>query len=127
MGTAFDDLVQLFFSSTSFLTNNINRTPCLAALFTFFALLAIFAASLGLLGLASYVLQRTKEIGIRKSAGRNHGWFGDPFIKRLFETGISRLFGRFHWPISLWKNGWPILPTILLSAGGYLCWRVWWQ
>ena len=40
------------------------------SLFTFFALLAVFVASLGLFGLSSYeVLQRTKEIGIRKVLG----------------------------------------------------------
>jgi putative ABC transport system permease protein len=39
-------------------------------LFLYFAMLAIFISCLGLLGLASYsTLQRTKEIGIRKTLG----------------------------------------------------------
>lgn len=42
----------------------------LAQLFMYLALLAIFIASIGLLGLASYLAeQRTKEIGIRKVLG----------------------------------------------------------
>ena len=42
----------------------------LGKLFTFFALLAIFVACLGLFGLASYSAeQRTKEIGVRKVMG----------------------------------------------------------
>ncbi len=42
----------------------------LGALFIYLTLFAIFIASLGLLGLASYTAeQRTKEIGIRKSMG----------------------------------------------------------
>jgi putative ABC transport system permease protein len=41
-------------------------------LFTIFATLAIFIASLGLLGLATFIAeQRTKEIGIRKVLGAN--------------------------------------------------------
>lgn len=42
----------------------------LARLFTFFAVIAIFVACLGLFGLASYSAeQRTKEIGVRKVMG----------------------------------------------------------
>jgi putative ABC transport system permease protein len=58
----------------SFLANDLNtlyrveqRT---GQLFAFFSLLAVFIASLGLFGLASYTAeQRTKEIGIRKILG----------------------------------------------------------
>jgi putative ABC transport system permease protein len=42
----------------------------LAALFTFFAMLAVFIACLGLFGMAAFTTeQRTKEIGIRKVLG----------------------------------------------------------
>ncbi|MEO1517734.1 MAG: ABC transporter permease [Bacteroidota bacterium] len=43
-----------------------------AKIFTLFSLLMIFVASLGLLGLASFIAQqRTKEVGIRKILGAN--------------------------------------------------------
>jgi putative ABC transport system permease protein len=43
-------------------------------IFTMFTILAIFIASLGLFGLASYMVeQRTKEIGIRKVFGADEG------------------------------------------------------
>jgi len=43
-------------------------------IFTFFTLLAIFIACLGLFGLASYTVERrTKEIGVRKVMGSSEG------------------------------------------------------
>ena len=49
------------------LYNNENKT---AAVFNVFAVLTIFIAALGLLGLASFsAAQRTKEVGIRKAMG----------------------------------------------------------
>jgi putative ABC transport system permease protein len=45
-----------------------------AAVFSIFAILAIFIASMGLLGLASFsAAQRTKEVGIRKAMGASIG------------------------------------------------------
>ncbi len=59
-----------YFFLDEFFDQQYKTDSMFGQLFTFFALLAIFVASLGLFGLASYdVLQRTKEIGIRKVLG----------------------------------------------------------
>ena len=59
-----------YFFLDEFFNKQYKTDSMFGKLFTFFALLAIFVASLGLFGLASYdVLQRTKEIGIRKVLG----------------------------------------------------------
>ena len=59
-----------YFFLDEFFNRQYKSDAMFGQLFTFFALLAIFVASLGLFGLASYdVLQRTKEIGIRKVLG----------------------------------------------------------
>jgi putative ABC transport system permease protein len=64
-----DDPFNYFFLD-QFFDQQYQSDTMFGQLFTFFALLAIFVASLGLFGLASYdVLQRTKEIGIRKVLG----------------------------------------------------------
>ncbi len=53
------------------LYNNDEKT---ATVFSIFSVLAIFIASLGLLGLASFsAAQRTKEVGIRKAMGASIG------------------------------------------------------
>jgi putative ABC transport system permease protein len=50
--------------------NLYNKEKRLAHIFTFFCLLAIFIACLGIFGLAAFTAeQRTKEIGIRKVMG----------------------------------------------------------
>ncbi|MDX1284958.1 MAG: FtsX-like permease family protein, partial [Draconibacterium sp.] len=50
--------------------NLYNKEKRLAHIFTFFTLLAIFIACLGIFGLAAFTAeQRTKEIGIRKAMG----------------------------------------------------------
>jgi putative ABC transport system permease protein len=70
-----------------------------AAMLTFFALLAIFVACLGVLGLASYTTaRRTKEIGIRKTHGASV-WH----IVKLFagEFGVLVLAANaIAWPVA---------------------------
>jgi len=64
-----DDPFQYFFLD-EFFNEQYRSETLFGRLFSFFSLLAIFVASLGLFGLSSYdVLQRTKEIGIRKVLG----------------------------------------------------------
>ena len=70
-----------------------------AAMLTFFAVLAIFVACLGVLGLASYTTaRRTKEIGIRKTHGASV-WH----IVKLFagEFGVLVLVANvIAWPLA---------------------------
>ncbi len=64
-GNAFD-----YFFLDNFFDHQYQAEIRFNRLFTFFALLVLFVAGLGLFGLASYTtLQRTKEIGIRKVLG----------------------------------------------------------
>ncbi len=59
-------------------------------IFGVFAMLAIFIACMGLLGLAMYVIRlRTKEIGIRESAGCIDTGPGRPAFERLPEAGTG--------------------------------------
>jgi putative ABC transport system permease protein len=59
-----------YFFLDQFFNRQYERDNRFGQVFTIFTILAIFIASLGLLGLASFMaLQRTKEIGIRKVLG----------------------------------------------------------
>ena len=59
-----------YFFLDQFFNRQYQRDDRLGQVFTLFTMLAIFIASLGLLGLASFMAaQRTKEIGIRKVLG----------------------------------------------------------
>jgi putative ABC transport system permease protein len=54
-------------------------------IFTAFACIAIFIASLGLFGLSAFAItQRIKEIGVRKVLGANVSGIVTFVIKRLF-------------------------------------------
>jgi putative ABC transport system permease protein len=66
---------------------------------TFFSLLALFIASLGLFGLASYTAeQRTKEIGIRKVLGSSV--LGVVFLLSKEFTTLVVLANVLAWPIA---------------------------
>jgi putative ABC transport system permease protein len=78
----------------------------LGKLCLYLALLAIFIASIGLLGLSSFLAeQRIKEIGVRKAMGDT-----TPGIVRLFATEFVRwviLSGMIAIPIALYlMNAW---------------------
>jgi putative ABC transport system permease protein len=68
--TFFDGNPLDYFFLDQFYNRQYVRDDRFGEVFTLFTALAIFIASLGLLGLASYMaLQRTREIGIRKVLG----------------------------------------------------------
>jgi len=75
-------------------------------MFTCFAVVAIFIASLGLFGLVTYITQqRTKEIGIRKVLGASHmsllKLLSEDFIKLVFVAIVIAI------PIAWWAmNQW---------------------
>jgi len=75
-------------------------------IFTLFTILAILIASLGLFGLASYMVeQRTKEIGIRKVVGASEGIIVKMISKEfLILIAISIVIA---FPIAFYMmNGW---------------------
>lgn len=104
------------------LETSYNREQKFARIFTWFALLAIFLAGLGLFGLASFLTeQRRKEIGIRKTFGANTGkiiwWLGRDFTKMVL---IGNLLA---WPLAWyllqrWLDGFafhaPLSPIIFI-------------
>jgi putative ABC transport system permease protein len=98
----------------------------LSRIITFFAFIAIFVASLGLFGLASYTAeQSTKEIGIRKVLGASVGsivvTLSRNFLKWVLVANV------IAWPVAYFvmKNYWisnfpfriPIRISIFVAAG----------
>ncbi|MCI0692787.1 ABC transporter permease [candidate division KSB1 bacterium] len=97
----------------------------LGEIFGYFMLLAIFIASLGLFGLASYAAaRRTKEIGVRKVLGATMSQ-----LLVLLSTDFTKLVllaNLFAWPVAWyamnqWLQGFAYrvsmgLPVFLLSA-----------
>jgi len=85
----------------SFMDETFNRIyrreEKLSQIFSVFSFLAIFIASLGLFGLALYMVeQRTKEIGIRKVLGAS---IGRIFVLLLRESALLVLVANlFAWP-----------------------------
>jgi len=68
-------------------------------LFVIFTILAIFIASLGLLGLASFLIeQKTKEIGIRKTLGASTGQITGILTKEFIRWVI--IANVLAWPIA---------------------------
>ncbi len=81
----------------------------LGRLFLYLAILAIFIASLGLLGLSSFLAeQRIKEIGIRKATGDTTNgiilMFTREFVKWVFISGIVAIPLAWY-TMNSWLNG----------------------
>lgn len=81
----------------------------LGRLFLYLAILAIFIAALGLLGLSSFLAeQRIKEIGIRKATGDTTNgiifMFTKEFVKWVFISGILAVPIAWY-SMSSWLNG----------------------
>jgi len=76
------------------------------SIFTFFALLALFIACLGLFGLASFsTIQRTKEIGIRKVVGASVSEIVSMLTKQFTKWVFIAIV--IAWPISYFAmNKW---------------------
>lgn len=78
-----------YFFLDQFYNRQYDRDDRFSHVFTLFTALAIFIASLGLIGLASFMaVQRTKEIGIRKVLGATAsgivGLLSKDFLKPIF-------------------------------------------
>ena len=92
----------------------------LSRVFSYFAILAIFIASLGLLGLASFTAeQRTKEIGIRKVLGASVSGIvlllSKEFTKWVLVANV------IAWPIAYftlhkWLEGFAYRTSLTLTA-----------
>ncbi len=81
----------------------------LSKLFLYLAILAIFIASIGLLGLSSFLAeQRIKEIGIRKATGDTTGgivvMFTKEFVKWVLLAGIIAIPIAWY-SMNSWLNG----------------------
>lgn len=108
-----------------FFNRQYDRDDRFGKVFTLFTFLAIFIASLGLLGLASFMtIQRTKEIGIRKVLGSSVNG-----IVLLLSKGFIQLVliaNVIAWPLAwwlmnLWLESFPyrieLNPLLFLLAG----------
>jgi putative ABC transport system permease protein len=114
-----------YFFLDQFFNRQYDRDDRFGKVFTLFTFLAIFIASLGLLGLASFMtVQRTKEIGIRKVLGSNVN-----SIVFLLSKGFMQLVlvaNIIAWPLAwwmmdLWLQSFPyritINPLLFMIAG----------
>ncbi len=119
-----EDPIDYFFLD-EFFNKQYDKDERQGKVFTLFTILAIFIASLGLIGLASYVtVQRTKEIGIRKVLGSSI--YG---IVMLLSKGFLQpilIANLIAWPLSWlimdrWLQSFPyhisINPLIYFGAG----------
>lgn len=108
-----------------FFNRQYDRDDRFGKVFTLFTFLAIFIASLGLLGLASFMTtQRTKEIGIRKVLGSSVNG-----IVLLLSKGFIQLVliaNVIAWPLAwwlmtMWLESFPyrinLNPILFLFAG----------
>jgi putative ABC transport system permease protein len=90
-----------YFFLDQFYNKQYEKDDRFSQVFTLFTFLAIFIASLGLFGLASFMaLQRTKEIGIRKVLGSSV-----PGIVMLLARGFLQpvvIANLLAWPLAWW-------------------------
>ena len=114
-----------YFFLDSFFNKQYEKDHQFGQVFGLFSLLAIFVASLGLFGLASFLtLQRTKEIGIRKVLGSTV-----PNIVLLLSKDFIQLVilsNLLAWPLAWWlMDSWlqsfpyriALNPLLFLGAG----------
>jgi putative ABC transport system permease protein len=109
---------------------NDNIAPeCLnATLFTAFAVLALFIAAVGVLGVLALVSQRTQEFGVRMALGAQQGQvlamvmkegallaIGSLVAGGLAALGLSRFLVGFLFEVEVTD------PTTYLSVGAVLC------
>jgi putative ABC transport system permease protein len=114
-----------YFFLDQFYDKQYEKDDRFGQVFTLFTFMAIFIASLGLFGLASFMtLQRTKEIGIRKVLGSSV-----PGIVMLLAKGFLQpvvIANLIAWPLSWWvMDRWlqtfpyhiSVNPLFLVAAG----------
>lgn len=98
------------FFSYRFLDDQFNemyqRESMIRSLVKYFAILALFIASMGLLGLASFMaVQRTREFAVRKVVGAKPWQIMSAFFREfMILIGISNIIA---WPVSYYiMNNW---------------------
>jgi putative ABC transport system permease protein len=105
-----------YFFLDEFFNRQYERDDRFGQVFTIFTVLAIFIASLGLLGLASFMAsQRTREIGIRKVLGSSvsgiilllsRGFIQPVFLAILIACPLG------YWIMGLWLESFPYRTSI---------------
>lgn len=114
-----------YFYLDQFFNRQYDRDDRFGKVFTLFTALAIFIASLGLLGLASFMtLQRTKEIGIRKVLGSSANsiviLLSKGFIQLVLIANVIA-WPLAYWVMNLWLESFPyridIDPLLFVVAG----------
>jgi len=108
--SAIKEVVPGSFFNYRFLDDQFNemyqRESMIRSLVKYFAILALFIASMGLLGLASFMaIQRTREFAVRKVLGAKPWQIMYSFLREfLILIGISNIIA---WPVSyLTMNNW---------------------
>ena len=100
-----------YFFLDQFYNRQYERDDRFGEVFTIFTILAIFIASLGLLGLASFMaLQRTKEIGIRKVLGSSVSGIVVLLSKGFMKPVLIAIFIAFPvgwWLMEKWLQSFP--------------------
>lgn len=114
-----------YFFLDEFFNKQYEKDDRFGEVFTLFTGLAIFIASLGLFGLASFMaLQRTREIGIRKVLGSSVSQIVLLLAKGFLQPVI--IANLIAWPVAWWvMDRWlqtfpyriSVNPTFLLLAG----------
>ncbi len=114
-----------YFFLDQFFNRQYEKDDRFGEVFNLFTALAIFIASLGLFGLASFMaMQRTKEIGIRKVLGSTVSGIVVLLSKSFLQPVL--LANLIAWPLAWWvMDRWlqsfpyriTINPLIFLAAG----------